>query len=88
MTDTSSRSAKTAGLTRQDAEQAAQSIITFAIGSALAALHDGHPPGAEPLISDVRQSGSSPDMLTSVELPLTAEHDLPEGAVRFQNSSE
>ncbi|MFF6880078.1 hypothetical protein ACFY9S_32920, partial [Streptomyces sp. NPDC012474] len=24
------------------------------------ALHDGHPPGAEPLISDVRQSGSSP----------------------------
>ncbi|MGW9137368.1 hypothetical protein, partial [Streptomyces sp. NPDC055681] len=24
------------------------------------ALHDGHPPGAEPLISNVRQSGSSP----------------------------
>lgn len=28
------------------------------------------------------------DMLTSVELPLTAERDLPEGAVRFRNSSE
>jgi hypothetical protein len=24
------------------------------------ALHDGHPPGAEPPISNVRQSGSSP----------------------------
>ncbi|MEU8569562.1 DUF5753 domain-containing protein, partial [Streptomyces pathocidini] len=26
------------------------------------ALHDGHPPGAEPLISDVRQSGSSSEL--------------------------
>ncbi|MFF7309062.1 hypothetical protein [Streptomyces sp. NPDC008137] len=28
------------------------------------------------------------DMLTSLELPLTAERDLPEGAVRFQTLSE
>ena len=28
------------------------------------------------------------DMLTSVELPLSAERDLPEGAVRFPNVSE
>ncbi|MFG3409490.1 hypothetical protein ACGF2Y_31370, partial [Streptomyces sp. NPDC048142] len=39
-------------LRRERAARAARLLLPHA-------LHDGHPPGAEPLISNVRQSGSS-----------------------------
>lgn len=44
------------------------------------ALHDGHPPEAEPLISDVRQSGSSPTPTSAQpQLPLPSRSSRYEG---------
>ncbi len=43
-------------------------------------LHDGHPPEAEPLISDVRQSGSSPTPTSAQpQLPLPSRSSRYEG---------